>query len=98
MKPAYVWMTNQELQRISEDLVVLQGSQGALPARRGDFDAWLERRYPQEASRVDSWGTRYRLEVLSSRFQIVSAGPDRAFQTEDDLMREAPRDTGTRSR
>jgi len=98
MAPVNRWMTNQELTRISEDLEILEGSEGALPIRRGEFDAWLERRYPQEASRVDAWGTRYRLEVSLSSFRVVSAGADRTFQTEDDLTREAPRDLNSRSR
>jgi hypothetical protein len=91
-------MTNQELRRIAEDLDVLQGSRGELPTRRGEFDAWMDRRYPQEESRLDAWGTRYRLEVFSSRYQVVSAGPDRSFRTDDDLVREGARDVVTRPR
>jgi hypothetical protein len=98
LTPAYVWMTNQELGQIAADLSVLQGSRTDLPTRRGEFDAWMDRRYPGEKSRVDAWGTRYRLEVLSSRFRVISAGPDRTFGTDDDLSREAPSDVVSRTR
>jgi hypothetical protein len=98
MTPAFIWMTNQELGRIVEDLGRPQGAREELPTRRGEFDAWLDRRYPQEESRIDSWGTRYRLEVFSSRFRAISAGPDSAFGTDDDLVREGARDTETRTR
>jgi hypothetical protein len=96
--PVYAWMTNQELRRIAEDLDVFQTSRGELPTRRGEFDDWLDRRYPLEESRVDAWGTRYRLEVFSSRFEVLSAGPDRSFRTDDDLIREGVRDAVSRSR
>jgi hypothetical protein len=89
--PAYRWMTTQELNQIVEDLNVHQESRGRLPAGRGEFDVWMDRHYQQERSRMDAWGTRYRLEVRGDRYLVISAGPDGLFGTEDDLTREGVR-------
>jgi hypothetical protein len=89
--PAYRWMTNQELNQIVNDLEGLQRSGGALPIQPGEFDLWLERRYPQENARQDAWGVRYRIEATPTGFGVRSAGPDGVFGTEDDLVREGER-------
>jgi len=94
--PALRWMTNQELRQIVDDLDVVQGSGQAFPSRPEEFDAWLNRRYPQEGSRMDAWGTRYRLNVSATHFRVISAGPDGVFGTEDDVFREAQRRQGGR--
>lgn len=91
LQPAYSWMTTQELNQIVEDLEVHQETRGELPAGRGEFDEWMDGRYPQAPSREDAWGTRYRLEVTGERFRVVSAGPDGEFDTERDIWREGER-------
>lgn len=88
--PAYRWMTNQELRTIVEDLERRVGA-SEFPTRPGEFDAWLDSRYPQESSRMDAWGTRYQLEVTGFNFRVISAGPDREFGTDDDLVAEGVR-------
>lgn len=95
--PAFRWMTTQQLNRIVEDLDVHQQSRG-LPVGRGEFDLWLDRRYPQERSRMDAWGTRYRLEVRGETYRVISAGPDGEFGTEDDIVREGMRSSAIRRR
>ncbi len=35
---------------------------------------------------VDPWGTPYQYSRLSNQFEIVSAGQDKRFETEDDVM------------
>lgn len=96
MQPVHAWMTNQELNQIVEDLELHQETRGPLPSARGEFDEWMDGRYPQEPSREDAWGTRYELEVTGERFRVVSAGPDREFGTERDLRREGRRLRGRR--
>ena len=99
--PGYRWMTTQELNRIVEDLELHQQSRGEIPiGGRGEFDAWLDSRYPQPRSRQDAWGTRYRAEFHGrDRFRVLSAGPDGVFGSEYDLWREGARSaTGPRSR
>ena len=88
--PAYRWMTNQELQRIADDLE-RRVSASDFPLRRGEFDAWLDSRYPEPSSRVDAWGTRYQLEVSGATFRVISARPDGEFGTDDDLSIEGVR-------
>ncbi len=41
----------------------------------------------------DPWGTPYAIECQSDEIVAVSAGPDRAFGTEDDIRAPAPRRT-----
>lgn len=86
--PAYRWMSHQQMNQIVEDLELHLGSGGRLPLARGEFDAWLDRRYRQDRSRRDAWGTRYELRSRGDRFEVLSAGPDRTFGTDDDLVRE----------
>jgi hypothetical protein len=89
--PAYRWMSHQQMNQIVVDLEVRVQSGESLPTARGEFDAWLNDRYPQQRSREDAWGTRYQLRVQGDRFQVLSAGPDGVFGTEDDLLREGSR-------
>jgi hypothetical protein len=89
--PALRWMSHQEMNQIVSDLETRVQSGGDLPTARGAFDAWLNQRYPQENSRIDAWGNRYQLRVQGDRFQVLSAGPDGIFGTEDDLVREGSR-------
>lgn len=93
MNPALTWMTVQQLNQIVVDLQFEEETRGRLPLGRGEFDQWMDRRYPQAGSREDSWGTRYRLELVPEGFAVMSAGPDGGFGTEDDIRR-----TGSRAR
>jgi hypothetical protein len=88
LNPAYAWMTGQQMTQIVSDLELHQDSRGPLPLGRREFDEWLERRYPQESTRRDAWGTRFRLELIGDRFLVVSAGPDKEFGTDDDIVRQ----------
>ncbi len=90
--PAYRWMANQEMNQIVEDLRRHEQTRGVFPSRHPEFEAWLRERYPQERSRVDPWGTGYRLEPRGETFRVISAGPDGEFGTEDDLFREGFRE------
>jgi hypothetical protein len=93
--PGYRWITNQELGQIVDDLELHQRSRGEIPiGRRGEFDAWMNSRYPQPRSRQDPWGTRYRAELHGTDgFRVISAGPDGEFGTPDDLWKEGVRTT-----
>lgn len=87
LDPFHRWVTHQELGRIVDDLEQMRGVGDGLPTRAEAFEAWMERRYQQASSRVDSWGTPYRLEVHADSFYVVSAGPDQEFGTDGDLRR-----------
>lgn len=86
MEPGQRWMTNQEMRQIASDFGIHLGGQGLTPLRRGEFDTWLDGRYPQARSRLDGWDTRYIARVTRSGFEIVSAGPDGVFETSDDIV------------
>ncbi|TVP42273.1 MAG: hypothetical protein EA350_16635 [Gemmatimonadales bacterium] len=85
--PAYRWMSHQQMTQIVDDLEISLGTGARLPVARGEFDGWLDRRYRQARSREDAWGTRYQLRVRGNAFEVMSAGPDGIFGTEDDLLR-----------
>ena len=49
----------------------------------------LDRFHLISAARVDAWGKAIKYERLSeSRFRLVSAGKDRLFKTDDDIISE----------
>lgn len=85
INPFHQWRTEQEMSQIVNDLESQRGLTGELPRGDDDFGAWLVQRYPQEDSRMDAWGQRYRLEVQRDSFHVVSAGPDGQFGTDRDL-------------
>lgn len=88
MQPAYRWMATQEMKQISGDLETHYVSQGSLPFARGEFEGWLRDRYRDDRYHTDSWGTPYRLRVEGNSYQVISAGTDGEFGTDDDLVVE----------
>lgn len=50
-----------------------------------DFPAYMQREIEDEDG-LDAWGTPYRLMPERDSVAIVSAGPDREYATEDDLV------------
>jgi hypothetical protein len=85
--PAYRWMSHQQMNQIVTDLEVVVGTGARLPVAHGEFDRWLDQRYRQPRSRHDAWGVRYQLRPRGDSFDVVSAGPDQEFGTQDDLVR-----------
>lgn len=94
LNPAYAWMTRGEMDQMISDLELVDRTSTGIPAGRGEFEPWLERRYPQEASRLDGWGTMYRLEASRTNFVLISAGPDGEFGTADDIRKTGQRSGG----
>jgi hypothetical protein len=90
-QPALRWMTNQELKQIVDDLETHRATRGSLPLARGEFDRWLRDRYRDDRYWQDAWGTPYQLRAQGNRFQVISAGSDREFGTDDDLIAEGTR-------
>lgn len=85
MEPGRRWITGQELEQIATDFGIYLEGRDLAPLRRGEFDDWLDRRYPESRSRVDGWGSRYSARVTRTAFEIVSPGPDGLLGTDDDL-------------
>ena len=44
-----------------------------------------------EQMKPDAWGTNYRVETLAEVIRLRSAGPDKTFNTSDDILAEVPR-------
>lgn len=85
LEPGRRWITNQELQQIATDFGIYLDARDLTPIRRGEFDQWLDRRYPQARSRLDGWGARYTVRVARSGYEIISTGPDGILETSDDI-------------
>lgn len=89
--PFYGWMSRGEMKRIAKDLNQYEQDYRQFPGPRG-FGDWMDKRYKDENLTRDSWGTRYELKRGPRHtFLIVSAGPDRTFDTGDDLTTEGVR-------
>ena len=83
--------TSVELVQIQKALERYQSLNREYPA---DFERFLEDSFASrlKSVTVDSWGTPYRFEQGEQGYIIRSAGPDRAFDTQDDysLAHEGP--------
>ncbi|MFQ6109530.1 MAG: hypothetical protein ACE5L7_08270 [Candidatus Aminicenantales bacterium] len=70
------------LQRVITNYIAQEGK---TPVSLDD----LAKLYIIPSARVDAWGKVIKYERLSdSRFRLVSAGTDRVFETEDDIVIE----------
>ena len=78
-----------EMKNIARAVVMHYVNENRLPL--ADFPGWMRESMRQaagEASRdfaQDPWGTEYQIRVRDTRFAIGSAGPDKEWNTEDDL-------------
>ena len=82
------------MDQIVKDLENWERTRRPFPAGRGEFTEWLEARYQARDTAIDAWGLDYQLQSGSVSFTVLSAGPDREYQTSDDLTvegRRAPR-------
>ncbi len=85
LEPVNKWTTTSEMDQIVRDLEVWEKGGRKFPDGRGEFPDWLGSRYQVEENTLDAWGTQYQLNVQSNAFTLISAGPDRAFNTPDDI-------------
>lgn len=82
--PVVRWMTKEEMSQIGRDVVSYEQTTGQLPDRRGWLD-WLDWRYTLDDSKQDAWDTVYELKVWADSVGVMSYGPDRTRNTEDDF-------------
>lgn len=83
--PVQKWNTKQEMRQVAGDLVQEERETGQLPDRE-HWKSWLEYRYSLPDSWEDAWGSMYDLKVWPDSIGIVSHGPDRKPDTDDDFM------------
>jgi hypothetical protein len=63
---------------------------GELPGGANWLD-WLQYRYASQEARTDPWGTTYQFASSKDSVWVLSYGPDRTRDTEDDFAVSAPR-------
>lgn len=82
--------TRQAMLELAEGLVRRLQAAGTFPAT-ADLVTLTDQLHPAYLTRLirsDAWGTDFQYQQLSggSRYKLISAGPDRTFQTADDLV------------
>src|SRR5512136_590338 len=78
-------LTEANLDGLSREVLTYASEGEGLPE---SLDA-LRRFHPTAGSLPDAWGTKIRYERLSdSSFRLRSAGPDRIFDTGDDIVKD----------
>lgn len=83
-------VVKQRINIVAEALVMESISGGELPATQEEFRAFVKKRVrsranaKEDASR-DSWGTSLRYSNDDPVITVISAGPDKAFGTKDDV-------------
>ena len=90
MVPLVRWSTTEEMGQVGRDVVGYEQSTGNLPDRRGWIE-WLDWKYPLEDNKRDAWDNVYELRVWADSIGIMSYGPDRTRNTEDDFTVVTPR-------
>lgn len=78
-------LTGVNLESLAKEVLTYTSEGEGLPE---SLEA-LRRFHPAAASAADAWGTPIRYQRLSdSSFRLTSAGPDKAFDTADDIVRD----------
>jgi hypothetical protein len=78
-------LTETNMATMEKGLALFTATQGQLPQNLKEFFA--ARLFSGDPS--DGWGTPLKYERLSDEnYRLVSAGPDRAFDTDDDIIVE----------
>jgi len=82
---AKITLTRANLEALSREVLNYATQGEGLPE---SLEA-LRRFHPTAATLPDAWGRRIRYEKLSDdSFRLRSAGPDGAFDTEDDIVKD----------
>jgi hypothetical protein len=78
-------LTEAGLEALSREVLTYASEGDGLPET---LDA-LRRFHPTAGALPDAWGTKIRYEKLSdSSFRLRSAGPDRVFDSADDIVKD----------
>ena len=88
--PIVRWSTTEEMSQVARNVLEHERLTGQLPSG-SEWLGWLQYRYPSDDLRTDPWGTTYQLEVSRDSVWVLSFGPDRTRQTDDDFRVAAPR-------
>lgn len=88
--PVIRWSTEEEMGQVGRNVVAHERLTGQMPSGAG-WLAWLEYRYSTDELKLDPWGSTYQLLVWADSVAVLSLGPDRTRQTEDDFTVMTPR-------
>ena len=88
--PLARWSTEEEMQQVARNAVDHERLTGALPAGPA-WLPWLQYRYASSEATLDPWGSTYQLAASKDSVWILSFGPDRTRNTEDDFQVVTPR-------
>jgi hypothetical protein len=90
VRPIVRWGLEEEMAQMARNVVDHERLTGRVPAGPA-WLGWLEYRYSSDAARRDPWGSVYQLAVGEDSVWIISFGPDRTRNTDDDVSISAPR-------
>ena len=82
--PIARWSTSEDMAQIARNVVEHERLTGEIPAGAAWLD-WLSYRYASEDIYTDPWGSIYQLELSGDSVWILSYGPDRLRETDDDF-------------
>jgi hypothetical protein len=76
--------TQSEIGQVIRELIQDRNN-GYLPPPEDEFEVYIHRRV-EDSDGLDGWGTPYALVQDPDSVAVVSAGPDREFDTDDDIV------------
>ena len=88
--PIARWSTREEMAQMARNVVDQERLTGMLPSGRA-WLPWLEVRYATPDATTDPWGSIYQLAASNDSVWVLSYGPDRTRDTEDDFQVVTPR-------
>lgn len=88
--PMVKWNAEQEMNQVARDVVNEEIRTGKLPDQRRWLQ-WLDYRYSMDEMKQDPWGSTYQLKVWADSVAIMSYGPDRERNSDDDFHVTVPR-------
>jgi len=88
--PIVRWGVEDEMAQVARNVVDHERLTGQLPTGGAWLD-WLRSRYSSEEARTDPWGNTYQVAVSKDSVWVLSFGPDRTRDTDDDFAVSAPR-------
>jgi hypothetical protein len=88
--PLARWSTEEEMAQVARNVVDQERLTGKLPSGPA-WLGWLESRYASPEATRDPWGSTYQLDASKDSVWVLSLGPDRTRDTEDDFRVVTPR-------
>jgi hypothetical protein len=88
--PVVRWGVQDEMAQVARNAVDHERLTGELPGGANWLN-WLQYRYASQEARTDPWGTTYQFASSEDSVWVLSYGPDRTRDTEDDFAVSAPR-------